>query len=105
MQKEYSGAVNEGRFVKGTDWCAISRHETGHVVAALYHIDPMKIALSIKRGLSKAELLEALGDELSLYSTEFRDGREFISESFSAFYGGVENDFAMKFVEMCKESR
>ena len=36
MKKDYDSAVKEGRFVQGTDWRAISRHEVGHVVADLY---------------------------------------------------------------------
>ncbi len=103
LEKEYEKAVADGRFVKGTDWRTISRHEIGHVVANLYHIDPLEIALSIKGKMSKAELLEILGDELSLYSTEYNDGREIISESFSGFYGGTGNAFAEAFVEKCKK--
>ena len=102
LEKEYNDSVSQGRFVTGTDWRAVARHETGHVVANLYQIDPMDIALKLKDGQREAEILEILGDELSLYSAEYDDGREIISESFSAVYGKVENEFAKQFVKQCE---
>ena len=45
-----------------------------------------------------SDILDILTDELSIYSTEYEDGREIISESFSAHYGGVNNSFADEYV-------
>lgn len=103
LEQEYAESVSQGRFVRGTDWRAIARHESGHVVAALYHIDPMEIALEIKDGFLEADILDALTDELSVYSTEFLDGREIISECFSAYYSKVGNEFAERYVSRCKQ--
>ena len=87
MKKDYDSAVNEGRFVQGTDWRAISRHEVGHVVADLYNIDIMDMALAFLNTKSEMRVLEYMRDELSIYSAEYSDGREIISESFSGYYG------------------
>ena len=103
MQEEYADGVAKRRFVKGTDWRAIARHETGHVVANLYHINPMEIARAIRAGKSRARILEDLEDDLSLYSAEYEDGREIISECFSAFYSKTGNPFAEEYVALCKE--
>lgn len=103
MQEEYAEGVAKRRFVKGTDWRAIARHETGHVVANLYHINPMEIAHTIKAGKSRARILEDLEDDLSLYSAEYEDGREIISECFSAFYSKTGNPFAEDYIALCKE--
>ena len=102
LKEEYNEGVRLGRFVSGTDWRAISRHEVGHVVANMFHINPMKVAMGIKAGLREAEVLDVLTDELSIYSTEYEDGREIISESFSAYYSKVGNIFANSFVTYCK---
>ena len=103
MQHEYLDGVAKGRFVKGTDWRAIARHEGGHVVANLYHIKPMEIAHTIRAGKSRARILEDLEGDLSLYSAEYEDGREIISECFSAFYSKTANSFAEEYIALCKE--
>ena len=99
---DYENGVNEGWFVKGTDWHAIIKHETGHVVANLYHLQPMEIAKRILHTDSKLKVLDELTDRLSLYSTEYEDGREIISESFSGFYSMANNEFANEYVKECK---
>ena len=102
LSKDYGEGVKEGRFVMGTDWRAIARHETGHVVASMYHIDPMKVAMYVLKTSAKSKVYGYLMDGLSIYSVEYRDGREIISESFSAFYGKTGNSFAKDFLEECR---
>ncbi len=99
---DYREGVQEGRFVSNTDWHSIIRHELGHVVANIYHIDSLKCALKILNTYSRIKVMEYLSDHLSLYSTEYEDGREIIAESFSAYYGHTGNVFAYAFVEACK---
>ena len=103
LQSEYKTRSNEGLFVSNTDWRAIARHETGHVVANLYHINPLDIAFEICNTLNRLELFERLGEELSLYSTAYEDGREIISECFSGHYSKADNCFSEQFVRKCFE--
>ena len=42
-------------------------------------------------------------EHLSLYSAEYEDGREIISECFSAFYSKTGNPFAEDYIALCKE--
>ena len=105
LEQEYDIAVKAGRFVRGTDWRAIARHETGHVVANLYHINPMKIAMEILDTKSRIFVMEYLKQNLSKYSVELVDGKEIISECFSAYYSKVENKFADNFLSRCREVR
>ncbi len=105
LEREYEEAVSEGRFVKGTDWRAIARHETGHVVAELYHVDPLSLTFELLQTRSRLAAFEYLTDELSVYSTEYEDGREIISECFSAYYSKVGNQFAEQFLQKVGEDR
>ena len=63
----------------------------------------MEIAYTIKAGKSRARILEDLEDDLSLYSAEYEDGSEIISECFSAFYSKTGNPFAEDYIALCKE--
>ena len=101
LSETYDGSVLEGRFVKGTNWRAIARHETGHVVAYLYHVDSMKVAMQVLNTERKAEVRFRVGEELSLYAAEYEDGREIISESFSGYYSKAGNQMANDFVKHC----
>ncbi len=56
LQEEYQKLVDEGWFVKGTDWRAIIHHEFGHVVSNVYKIDPLKIACEVT-GLTEKEVI------------------------------------------------
>lgn len=103
LKLEYETAMIQGKFVEGTDFHSIIRHEIGHIVANTYNITTMEIAKKVLPGLKENEILMHVRDNLSLYAAEYEDGREFISESFSAYYSGVNNDFAKKYVEACKE--
>lgn len=105
LKKAYRDAVDAGDFVAGTDWRAIGRHETGHVVANTYHIDSLSLIMEILKLNSKAEIFYRLGKELSIYSAAYNDGREVISESFSGYYSKVENAIANAFVSRCLEMR
>ena len=105
LKKAYCEAVDNGDFVAGTDWRAIARHETGHVVANAYHIDSLTVIMGILNMNSKAEIFYRLAKELSIYSAAYNDGREIISESFSGYYSKVENAIANAFVNRCLEMR
>lgn len=102
LKAEYQMVAEHGHFVKGTDYRSVIRHEAGHVVAQLYGIDSMNIAKEILPGKSLAEIIEIVKNELSLYAADYEDGREFISESFSAYYSNSGISFAEQFVERCK---
>ena len=102
LSSEYDLAVQQGKFVKNTNYRSIIRHETGHVVANIYKINPMQVAKSILGLEYDYEVLNYIKNELSLYAADFPDGREFISESFSGYYSNVDNNFARLFVGKCK---
>ena len=38
---------DDGKFVQGTDYRSVARHEVGHVVANIYGISPMQVAEQI----------------------------------------------------------
>lgn len=103
LNMEYKQLSQKGYFVLNSDWRAICRHEVGHVVANLYDIDPLKIALEIKHTTNKIELFEDLSKDLSLYSTSYEDGREIVSECFSAYYGKNDNSFVSAFIKRCMD--
>ena len=101
LNADYTEGVVEGRFVSNTDWHSVIKHEVGHVVANIYHLNPMEIAKEVLQMDHEIQVLEYLTDDLSLYSTEFEDGREIISEAFSGYYGKAGNEFADKYVNRC----
>jgi hypothetical protein len=103
LKDDYNEGAAEGRFVRGTDWHSVVMHEVGHVVANLYHLKPMSIAMDVLAVRNGFQVLDILTDELSVYSTEYEDGREIISESFSGYYGTADNAFANAYIEKCKE--
>ncbi len=103
LKSEYELAVEQGKFVQGTDYHSVIRHEIGHVVANKYKIDTMAVAQSIFPGKTKAELIEYVKNNVSLYAATYNDGREFISECFSAYYSNVANDFEINYVKGCME--
>lgn len=101
LEAEYSLAVEQGKFVFDTDYHSIIRHELGHVVANLYKIESLEIAKEVLRTDSNVTVLQYVKKNLSLYSAEYEDGREIISECFSAYYGKTHNSFASEFVKKC----
>ena len=96
LQEEYKKLVNEGWFVKGTDYKAIIHHEFGHVVAETYKIDSLKIACEIT-GLSVIETLDLVEPQLSLYATSYEDGSEIISEVFADMSTNNPSEFSREF--------
>ncbi len=103
LKESYAEGTAENRYVCGTDWLSVIRHETGHVVGNMYHINSMNIAKGILKTKSSVHVLMAVRDLLSKYSAEDENGGEIISECFSAYYGGIKNDFAKRFVNECIE--
>ena len=67
-----------------------------------YHIDPLSLSLKLLNTKSRISVQEYLTHNLSIYSIEYEDGREIISESFSAYYSSTGNKFATEFVQECK---
>ena len=101
LNSEYHVVMSQGKFVGGTDYHSVIRHEIGHVIATIYGIDTMGIAQTIFPELNESEIIEYVKEHLSQYAADYKDGREFISESFSAYYSKVDNEFANKYVEKC----
>ena len=91
-----------GKFVRGTNYRSVARHELGHVVANIYGIKPMDIAETIMPGVGKAEIIKYVKSQLSLYAADYEDGREIISECFSAYYSGIANPFITGYIDECK---
>ena len=98
LQGEYQELVNEGWFVKGTDWRAIIHHEFGHVVANVYKLDPLKIACEVT-GMDSKSTLNYLKKTLSEYAGSFPNGQEIISEVFAEMSTGKPSEFSRKFYD------
>ena len=96
LQEEYKKSVNDGWFVKGTDYHAIIHHEFGHVVAEIYKIDPLKIACEIT-GLNEIETLKFIQKNLSKYAGSVKDGSEIIAEVFADMSTDNPSEFSRKF--------
>ena len=101
LKEEYAEEVRVGRFVKNTNWRAIIRHEVGHVVAHLYGMDIIGITEDIFGIKNRLDILDRLTEVLSIYSAEYFDCSEVISESFSGYYSKIGNEFADRFVTRC----
>lgn len=103
LEQEYKSLSDRGKFVRGTNYRSVIRHELGHVVANIYKINPMNIAKEIFQDKSNFEILEYIHDDVSAYASDYEDGREFISECFSAYYSNIDIFFANEYVNKCKE--
>lgn len=101
LAKEYAKLEQSGWFVKGTDYRSIIRHEMGHVVAHMYGIDGLEIAMKVTGIKDKNKLMEYVENNLSQYASVHENGVEIISECFSSVYSGRKNKFALLFVEEC----
>ena len=101
LAENYSQQVQTGRFVKDTTWRSIIRHEVGHVVEHLYRLDIIKFTEDVFDEKSRVEIIKRLKKELSIYSAEYFDCREVISECFSAYYSKIDNEIAYSFVTKC----
>ena len=64
-------------------------------------MNPIQIALDIFETKSVTLVLSRLRDILSIYSAEYVDGREIISESFAAYYSDADIDFAKDYINRC----
>ena len=98
LQEEYQKLVNEGWFVKGTDYRAIIHHEFGHVVANVYKIDSLKIACEIT-GMDELATLQVVKKNLSEYAAGFEDGSEIISEVFADMSSNTPSEFSRNFYD------
>ena len=98
LAEEYQKLVDEGWFVKHTDYQAIIRHEFGHIVAQIYKIDPLKIACEIT-GLTDEEIFDFIETNLSKYSSFFEDGSEIISEVFAGISTNNQNEFIKRYYD------
>lgn len=87
--------MEQNRFVKGTDYRSIIRHELGHVVGKLYFISPIKTAQKVLDMIPK-EVIKYVKNNLSTYSAEQEKGLEIISEAFSAIYSDVNKWFCIE---------
>jgi|GEM_PF-5983839 len=98
---EHSKLVESGWFVKGTDYHSIIYHEFGHLVGSKYKIDCLEIAGQILKIENQDDILEYVSKNLSKYAGNIPDGCEIISEAFSSYMNGENNDFALKFLKKC----
>jgi hypothetical protein len=95
LAEEYKKLVDDGWFVKGTDYRSIIRHETGHVIENLYKLDGLEAVKSVTGATTTIQAMDIVGRELSEYA--FDVDREIISECFSGAYSsGEKNEFALK---------
>lgn len=102
LSVEYQKLTDAKWFVKGTDYRAVIYHEMGHVVANCYNIDSASIAKEILGFKTNTQVLDYCFDNLSQYSSAYKDGCEIIAECFaSAFNSKEKNKFALKFVGEC----
>ena len=102
LKDEYDIVAQRGHFVKNTTYRSIIRHELGHVVSNMYKLDPMMVARMLLPDKTSNEIIKYVKETVSLYAADYPDGREFISECFSAYYSGVDNDFAKQYVLQCQ---
>lgn len=101
LTEVYNKVASEQFLVNGTDYHSIIYHEFGHLVSKAYDIDGLELAKTILKTNSKNEVFEYLEEHLSQYSVSMDDGSEIISEVFSAYYQGNNDNFVLTFMEMC----
>ena len=104
LKKEYKILSDDRKFVKGTDYRSVIRHEIGHVVANIYGLCPMSIALQVMPEKKKSEIVRYVKLNISLYAADYDDGGEFMSECFSAYYSGIDISFTKEYIKKCKET-
>lgn len=98
FMREYNKLMNEGFFVRDTDYHSVIFHEFGHLVGANYGIDGLELMKKVLNTDSNAEVLAFCRDNLSEYSAKYDNGIEIISEIFSAHEGGRTDDFILTFM-------
>lgn len=100
LAQEYNKLVDDGWFVKGTDYRSIIRHETGHVIANKYGLDGLGVIKKVAGVSSDDAAICVAHKELSEYAAFYSDGTEIISEVFSGAYSsGEKNKFALQVIE------
>lgn len=100
LSEEYQKLVDDGWFVKGTDYRSIIRHETGHVIANKYGLDGLETVKTVAGVTSNDAAICVARKELSEYAAFYSDGTEIISEVFSGAYSsGEKNKFALQVLE------
>lgn len=102
LEEEYQKLVKKHWFPQGTDHHALIAHEIGHVIHHRYpEIDPIEIAMKISGKNSRIGLMEYISEHLSEYAAYYKNGQEIISECYACVLTGINNDFALKFVQEC----
>lgn len=102
LAEEYQKLVDEGWFVEGTTYRSIIVHEMGHMYEHQNKTDVLSICREILEVDENISVLEYLTENLSEYSSVYKDGSEIISEIFSSFYTGKPKEFEKKFIEKLK---
>lgn len=100
LENEYKKREEKYFFVKGTDYRAIPYHEMGHIIADVFNIDAMSIAKKLINAENEDDFINTLKSKLSIYATK-EGGDEIIAECYSAVLSGVNNAFALQFIEEC----
>lgn len=102
LEDEYQNLVKKHWFPQGTNHHALIAHEIGHVIHHRYpEIDPIEIAMKVSGKHTMIGLKEYISANLSEYAAYYTNGQEIISECYACVLTGVDNDFALKFVEEC----
>ena len=100
LQAEYKELEKNKFFVRGTDYKSIPYHEMGHIIADVFNINPLEVALRLTGAENEKVLREELKSKLSEYASKI-GGDEIIAECYSAVLSGIDNEFALKFVKEC----
>ena len=94
LEREYAKLADEGWFVKGTSARCVMYHELGHVFSHANKISGMRIARAIIGSKDLAKVVSGMSKKLSRYASSYENGREIVSEVFSAWFGKTGNEFA-----------
>ena len=100
LENEYKKREEKYFFVKGTDYREIPYHEMGHIIADIFNINPLELALRLTGAENEKVLREELKSKLSEYASKI-GGDEIIAECYSAVLSEIDNEFALKFVKEC----
>lgn len=102
LQEEYRKLVEDGWFVKGTDWRAIIHHEFGHIVAEILKVKSFEVASQIT-GKEGFPVIAYMQEVLSGYAASDYNGLEIISEVFADMSTKSPTGFSRQFYEVCVE--
>jgi len=101
LAKEYLKLSETGFFVKGTDYHSIVSHEMGHIIGDIKKVDSINTLKTILGLSTKTETLDWCAENLSEYSSKFKNGVEIISEAFSAYRSNKSNETILTFLKKC----